>query len=136
MRLANDRLGPSHRIGQKLGFYKVLIEDGTDRIWLLTRCGIRHDGEVWGRRCVDCRCATQLTVVEYLLGSRSGIPISLCRHVQFLVWWTKAGPARDGALGSAFQILLLGFGLFISCGYQGDAAPSHFCTVSTSLLGR
>ena len=73
---------------------------------------------------------------EYLLGSRSGITISLCRYVQFLVWWTKAGLARDGALGSAFQILLLGFGLFISCGYQGDAAPSHFCTVSTSLLGR
>ena len=55
---------------------------------------------------------------EYLLGSRSGITISLCRYVQFLVWWTKAGPARDGALGSAFQILLLGFGLFISCGIK------------------
>ena len=56
------------------------------------------------------------------VGRGSCIAISLCRHWECMVWWTRAGPARDSALRSGFQILLRGSGLFVGSGYQGDTA--------------
>src|SRR6516164_11436388 len=95
----------------------------------------RHDGEVWGCRCVGYRCATRRKVVGVLFGSRSCIPISLWRYVQFLVWRNEAGLARVGALCSGFQILPRGSSLLLGCGYQGDTTPSPFFTDSTFCGG-
>jgi hypothetical protein len=58
--------------------------------------------KVWDRRGVGDRCPDQLTVAGHPFGQRSGIALSLCRHVQRLVRWTQAGPASDGALRSVF----------------------------------
>src|SRR6516225_2242770 len=100
---------------------KNRVEDGASLV-----VKYRHDGGVWGCRCVGYRCAIRRKVVGVLFGSRSCIPISLCRYVQFLVWRSQAGLARVGALRSGFQILPRGSSLLLGCGYQGDTAPSPF----------
>src|SRR4029077_4056013 len=84
---------------------------------------------------LDCcafgwRGPDHFTVAGAAFARCSRVTLSLRRHIECVVRWSRAGIARDGPLRSRFLLLLPPTDLFVGCKARRNTTPCHLHGVS------
>src|SRR6266849_1280344 len=88
------------------------------------------DLELWDCGSIGYRSTDHFTVAGVSFGSRSRVTVSLRHHVHCVVWWSRAGIARDGSVHTGFPLLLSAPDALLSSKGRRDTTHSHFYSVS------
>src|SRR6267378_3567295 len=85
---------------------------------------------LWDCGCISHRSTDHFTVAGASFAGCSRVTVSLRRHIERMVRWSRPGIARYSLVRFRFLLLLPASDLFFCCKARGDTTPSSLHGVS------